>query len=282
MPLTSEDERVFAVFVGRPSNDPTYRESCQRAYNVIMREGAQAKFSKSETTHRRGDFPALNVGVTMGLGATYPTNLDNGPHAAMVERLISNPDIQRLAHFADFAFSLWAPKVYAHYINHIGGLFEKLTYLRRIFPKSIFPAAAFNFGPKVWTRSHRDLLNFPIGWCAIQALGCFDPTKGGQFVLPDLKLVVEFPPNTLILVPSATLTHANIPVRKGESRVSFTQYCSGGLFRFVDNGFRTEKQLQREDPEEYGRIVELKKTHWQWGLSLYSRLEDIVSRVSSQ
>ena len=108
------------------------------------------------------------------------------------------------------------------------------------FNNSVFSTAAFNFGPNVWTFKHQDSANCLFGWCAIQALDHFDPKAGGHLILWDLKKVIEFPPGALILIPSATMTHSNVPVQPGNSRVSFTQYCAGGLFRYVDNGFRTE------------------------------------------
>jgi hypothetical protein len=150
--------------------------------------------------------------------------------------------------------------------------------LRRNFVKSIFPSATFNFGPNVWTFKHRDRLNCPFGWCAIQALGHFDPKLGGHLVLWELKLVIEFPPGSLVLIPSATITHSNVPVQAGDSRVSFTQYCAGGLFRYVDNGFRTEAELAAANPGAYARMLEMKKTRWQIGLGLFSTLDDLLER----
>ncbi|KIM35213.1 hypothetical protein M413DRAFT_48192, partial [Hebeloma cylindrosporum] len=138
-------------------------------------------------------------------------------------------------------FALWNSLVHGYYLRYLKILFEKMPELQRIFERSVFPAAAFNFGPNVWTHKHRDVLNCPFGWCAIQALGRFDPTKGGHLVLWELGLVVEFPPGSLILIPSATLTHSNTPIAEGDVRASFTQYCAGGLFWFVDYGFRKEE-----------------------------------------
>ncbi|KAJ7861100.1 hypothetical protein B0H14DRAFT_2217722, partial [Mycena olivaceomarginata] len=63
----------------------------------------------------------------------------------------------------------------------------------------------------------------------------------------DLRLVIEFPPGALILLPSATLAHWNVP----DKRISFTQFTAGGLIRYVDNGFRTQAALEQEDPEEF-------------------------------
>jgi hypothetical protein len=108
----------------------------------------------------------------------------------------------------------------------------------------------------------------------VQALGNFDPEQGGHLVLWDLKLVVEFPAGALILLPSATIAHSNIPVQEGDERVSFTQYTAGGIFRFIDPGFRTQVELAAEDPVEYERVMEEREGRWKKGLSLFSTLED--------
>ncbi len=69
----------------------------------------------------------------------------------------------------------------------------------------IFAAVTFNFSPQTCTFRHTDSANLPFGWCAITALGRFDPRFGGHLVLWDLKLVLDFPPGSTILIPSAIL-----------------------------------------------------------------------------
>ncbi|KAJ3764384.1 hypothetical protein EV360DRAFT_9676, partial [Lentinula raphanica] len=86
---------------------------------------------------------------------------------------------------------------------------------------------------------HRDFLNWPFGWCAITALGRFDPTRTGQLILWELRLVVDFPPAATVLIPSAVITHSNTPVAVDDTRISFTQYTAGPIFRWVENGCRT-------------------------------------------
>ncbi|KAJ7805804.1 hypothetical protein B0H13DRAFT_1670217, partial [Mycena leptocephala] len=151
-----------------------------------------------------------------------------------------------------------------------------LPHLCHPFPRSVFSCAAFNFGPSMWTFKHRDVLNLPFGWCAVQALGVFNAKKGGHLVLWDLKLVVEFPPGALILLPSATVAHSNIPVQAGEEHVSFTQFSAGGLFRHVDNGFQMQEELEQPDPEEYARMIELKVSRWEMGLDLFSTVDELL------
>lgn len=159
----------------------------------------------------------------------------------------------------------------------LDALLENDKDLKKPFPRSAYPTAAFNLGPSVCTFKHRDPLNCPFGLCAIQALGDFDPTKGGHFVLWDLGIYIQFPPGSLILIPSATLVHSNTPVAKHESRASFTQYCGSGLFRYVDNGCMTESALKVKDPAKYAQMQEEKAGRWRFGLSCFSTLDELIS-----
>ncbi|KAG6899706.1 hypothetical protein C0993_007717 [Termitomyces sp. T159_Od127] len=110
---------------------------------------------------------------------------------------------------------------------------------------------------------------------AYEALSVFDPKKGSHFVLHNPKLIIKFLPGVLILTPSAALTHANLPVAEGESRMSFPQYCGGGIFCYVVNRYCMETELQNTDPKEYARINSLKKMQWEENLKLYSTFDSL-------
>lgn len=109
--------------------------------------------------------------------------------------------------------------------------------IERTFPNCVFPAATLNAGPRTHTLPHRDYQNYAGGWCAITALGDFDPTKGGHLILWSLGLAIEFPPGCTIMIPSALLMHSNVPTCSGETRYSFTHFFAGQLVHWVDNGF---------------------------------------------
>lgn len=95
-------------------------------------------------------------------------------------------------------------------------LAEHLT-LRTNFVGSIFAACTFNFGPRALTVPHLDFGNLSWGWCAITALGRFDPDFGGHLILWDLRLVIRFPPGSTILIPSALIRHSNVTIRATSS-----------------------------------------------------------------
>ncbi|KAJ6569308.1 hypothetical protein B0H19DRAFT_939373, partial [Mycena capillaripes] len=273
-PLVDVHGRIFAVLVGQPRSEE-YTASVQAAYDAITQEGINARFPAWMCKHRHGLFAAMNVGLSYGKGQTTPSWLRTD-YNDLANRLLANSHIGCMATFASAAFRMWAPRLHSYYREYDEKLRRHHPHLRRPFAKSVFSCAAFNFGPSIWTFKHHDVLNLPFGWCAIQAAGPFNPTKGGHLVLWDLMLVIEFPPGALVLIPSATLSHSNVPVQPGDKHVSFTQFTAGGLFRYVDNGFRTEKELAAEDPAEFERLAALKETRWEMGLGLFSTVDKLL------
>jgi hypothetical protein len=172
----------------------------------------------------------------------------------------------------------YVPAVFDYYHKRTRSFREANTRLKVNWTGSVYSSAACNLGPQVATFFHRDCMNLPFGFCAIHAFGDYDYTKGGHLVLKELKLIIQFPPGALMLVPSATITHGNIPVRDGETRTSFTQYTAGALFRFVDNGFRSEKKFKKRDIKGYRKMLEEKPKRWEMGLGLWSTVDDLLQR----
>ncbi|KAJ3520526.1 hypothetical protein NMY22_g12719 [Coprinellus aureogranulatus] len=125
-------------------------------------------------------------------------------------------------------------------------------------------------------------MNLVFGWCAVTALGDFDYTKGGHLVLIEAQIVIKFPPGATILLSSATVTHANTPVQPGKKRLSFTQYVSGALFCYIDNGFRTKATFEKEDPEGYAAMMEENAARWKMGLGLWDTLKELLAHANSE
>ncbi|KAF7307924.1 hypothetical protein MKEN_01153300 [Mycena kentingensis (nom. inval.)] len=247
-PLVDSSGRIFAVLAGRPTT-PAYSASTLRALRLLRAAAAHAAAHSVGKANRRGPFTAVTVGISYGQGQTSATPLSS-QNPELAQQLADDQAFQHIASFGSSMLAFWAPNLYEYYRKHNEKLDPKLTQPRP-FPRSVFASATFNLGPNVWTFRHRDVLNLPFGWCAITALGEYDPSKGGHLVLWDLKLVIEFPPGSTILIPSATLAHSNIPVSPEEYRASFTQYTAGGLFRYVDNDFQTEAELASSNPAKF-------------------------------
>lgn len=177
-------------------------------------------------------------------------------------------------------YALWHPKAYRYYKTNLDKLWEIHPELSKpLFPKSIMPTAAFNLGERVTAKIHVDAMNCPFGWCMVTALGSFDSSLGGHLILWELGLALEFPAGACICLPSAIISHSNIPTHEGETRMSFTQYCSGEIFRYIENGFRTDGNLEREDPAILLFRKESRKERLQEGYLMFSTMADLIQGV---
>ncbi|XP_006455830.1 hypothetical protein AGABI2DRAFT_76453, partial [Agaricus bisporus var. bisporus H97] len=130
---------------------------------------------------------------------------------------------------------------------------------------------------------HRDTMNLAFGWCTVVALGWFDSHRGEHLVLHDLKLVISFSHDSLVLIPSAFLWHSNVPIQKHESRASLTFFSPSGLFCFIDNCFHTEKDYVStldEDDENLHQIV--KEHRVRIGVSFYSKVHEVVNPKNAE
>lgn len=162
---------------------------------------------------------------------------------------------------------LFAPRLYEYYDTTLGALCDRDPYLRRNFANNVFGNATFNLGPQTTSLPHHDLLNLAWGWCTITAAGSFDPTRSGHIVLWELRMVIEFPAGSTILIPSAIIRHSNTRVAPEERRYSFTQYSAGGLFRWVEAGFKPAKLLPRTSAKQARQEG---RERWERGVSMLS------------
>ncbi|KAJ7705212.1 hypothetical protein B0H16DRAFT_1403943 [Mycena metata] len=189
--------------------------------------------------------------------------------------LMATRPFQRLAGHTNVIFQAYAPDLHGYYHSTLDRLHRWDKTLKRNFLPtiSVFAAATFNFGPATVTLPHLDFANLAWGWCAITAFGNFDPDKGGHLILWDLMLIIRFPPGSTLFIPSALLRHSNVSIQQGEKRFSFTQFTSAGIFRFVDNNFQTEQEVN-ETPmstAEREARAETRKARWAEGLKMYKK-----------
>lgn len=148
--------------------------------------------------------------------------------------------------------------MYKYYRDTMLGLENAHPLLKRSFENSIFPAVTINFHPKTVAVPHYDYANLGYGWCALTALGRFNPDRGGFLVLVELKKVIRFPPHSTIFLCSAAIQHFNLGISEGEDRFSLVQYAAAGLFRWKENGFcsQEEADVQRSEEEIQGLVEE--------------------------
>ncbi|TFK60486.1 hypothetical protein BDN72DRAFT_779344, partial [Pluteus cervinus] len=285
--ITDKDGRALVVFAGVPHKDEGWKEVIKKAEETmasVRKEGMHAGALPPDVqNHRRGEFVALPVGVTHGNGRPQPGNLLQPPERQkLVDRLLSDPSIQRIAGFQSSVFSYYAPKLYAHFCQRLRRLFEHDTSLEGNFVNSVFPATSFNLGPRTVSLDHTDASNVGYGLCALVSLGNFDSTKGGHLVLFDLGLIVPFPSSSVALLPSGILRHGNTTIQPGEERYSIAQYCAGGLIRWVDYGYKTATALtaKKAKAKRTAVLAALNGTHEERvrdALGLFSKVDELES-----
>ncbi|KAJ6488302.1 hypothetical protein C8R47DRAFT_978900 [Mycena vitilis] len=235
-PVLDAAYRVVAVIGGMP--DPDFMANIHDpAVEAMESARSQASISEEQQSHRRGVFTQLTAGISFGGGQVRPGAINT----AVLCSLLSNDTLIRLAGFATALLAEWAPNPFSFYVEYMGRFHRHYPDLHCPFANGIFSACTFNLGPRTCALGHRDFVNFALGWCPIIAFGDFDYKKGGHLILWDCKLIIEFPPGCTILIPSATVFHSKIPIAPHEHRYSFTQYTAGGLFRWVERGFKSEE-----------------------------------------
>ncbi|KAI0060295.1 hypothetical protein BV25DRAFT_1828099 [Artomyces pyxidatus] len=208
------------------------------------RVGNEETFAVAPEGHRRGTFAVLTAGVSYGGGQVLPGNLVHSvARQEIVDKLLADRDVGRLAAFQSEALAAYFPKSYDDMCEALDALYEHDPDLKPNFVNSAYPTITFNLGPRTVCRRHHDYSNYPGLPYAISVLGNFDPDKGGELVLWGLKIRIRFPSASTALLSSAGVEHGNTPVQEHETRYSATQYFVGGLKRWVRHGFCAASSL---------------------------------------
>lgn len=273
--ILDSKRRIVAMLTGRPM-DTDWDNVIKQAVEALEEAGRSVRWTWEDINHRRGFFAALTTGVSYGGGQTIPANLRNSKsRQKTIDGLLRHPSFLRIAGWGSSQFAFWFPKVFKHYASRLQPLFNRYAHLRHNFSNSIFPACTFNTTPNTIALDHADKGNWAGGPCQITSGGVFDHVKGGHIILFDLKRVIQFPSGSTILIPSASIRHGNTPIQPGETRYSFTQYCAGGLLRWVDCGFRSLRDCAENFSSFYEDIVSNSQRRCQAALDMLSFVDSV-------
>ena len=101
-------------------------------------------------------------------------------------------------------------------------------------------------------------------------------------MLVEAKLIIEFPPGRSIIIPSACITHGNLPICKSENRISMTQYTAGGLVRWLDYGCRSAEKFKKHDRKGKKAMDDKGDERWRDGIKMYSTILELKELWSSK
>ncbi|KAJ7198693.1 hypothetical protein C8J57DRAFT_1073040 [Mycena rebaudengoi] len=282
MLIVDADGFIIAILLGRPE-DPDWDEVMADAVEVlrsVREDGLRwGVFKEEDFDHRRGDgFLPLSFGTSLGGGQRRPGML---AHSRRVRRLIRrirrSKSLRRVFGFHSCGLATFEPKLYQYLVETLGPIYEQDPSLELNFTNSVFPAATVNCGPHAATFEHSDFLNLINGLCGISCGGKFDAKKSALFYMRQLKLVIEFPSASSILIPSSPISHGNTPLQPGETRYSMTQYAAAALFRWSAYGYQTAKSLlsQPGGEELRNRYDGVPGSRWEWALNLFSKYDEL-------
>ena len=202
--------------------------------------------------------------------------------------MLHNPICRAMLIAIAGAFCAWAPKLHQYYIERMRILFQHHPDLiPNLWPPGfpneppLWAGATLNDGPQTVCYRHHDYSNLTWGWCCILCFGKFDFKRGGHFIFWDMKVAIEFPPGSIILMPSAILEHSNATLypEPGCFHYSLTLYTAGGLFRWVENGCRTAAAFEKADPVAKAKVDDAGKHRFATGLGMFSTLEELTGQV---
>ncbi|KAJ7217453.1 hypothetical protein C8J57DRAFT_1095808, partial [Mycena rebaudengoi] len=158
-------------------------------------------------------------------------------NAVEVAILMQTEGLQDVADFQNAIYRAFAPKLHTYSENAVDLIFAHDSELHRVYPGA-FSAAEFHLGGlESPPRLHdKDFLH---GWRALTSFGKYDSRFGGDLILWDEGLVIRFPPGATVLFPAVLMHYSFCMVRDGETLYNFSQYAPAGLFRYIDNGYRS-------------------------------------------
>ncbi|KAJ3833547.1 hypothetical protein F5878DRAFT_402781 [Lentinula raphanica] len=275
-PIVDRNRKIIGVF-GAPS--PEQSATVVRDANAALEQAhEQIYFTAKQKKNRRGDYPAAAYGISFGGGQRRPGILKHSAKtAAILQSLLKDLAFISISDYNNSLLTTFAPRVHQYYSDGLTQLQEWNPRLVRNFPGTSFAACTWNFGPAAVSYPHTDNANVAFGWCSITALGDYNPDLGGHLVLWDLGLIIRFPPGATILIPSALLVHSNVPIQEGEKRYAFVQYTAGGLFRWIDHGFQSYAQWEKNAsaPEKQQYKLD-RKARVRNGYNRFSTFSEIV------
>ncbi|KAL0568064.1 hypothetical protein V5O48_013925 [Marasmius crinis-equi] len=263
------DENNVPIFVlGGFPDDTKWPVAVEKIRTLLAKLEMLLRFSRSRA-HRRGVYLTISLGISFGGGQLHPGNFDQSTHnLPLLNELRADESMQQVARYMDHLMASYFPRLHALYTNILQQLQIDNPELEANFERCCFAALNINFGSAVTLR-HTDFLNLLFGQCAVFPVGDYDYKCGGHLVLWDLKLAVQFPPGTVILLPSALLEHCNTAISSTESRTSVTCYSASGLFRWVTNGYMSDKEFtSRANQQMLSRWRSYRDDLWSIGLDI--------------
>jgi hypothetical protein len=161
------------------------------------------------------------------------------------------------------------PELYAYYDQTLESICTLTPQCN--FPVKDLPFASYtlNVGRQCICNVHVDGNNLVSGLCLVIPFGDFNHQNGGHLILHELRMVLELPPGSIVLFPSAIISHENVGIAPHEERRAFTAFTPGSMFQWVEDCFdRVPKFPNEEAKKRYGLEA------WSTGISRFPHITE--------
>jgi hypothetical protein len=148
------------------------------------------------------------------------------------------------------------PEQYSYYDQTLESICALTPECEFPFKDLPFSSYTFNVGKQCICNTHVDGHNLVSGLCLVMPFGNFNFQNGGHLILHELRMVMQLSPGSIILFPSAIISHENIAIGPLEERQAFTAYTPGSMFQWVENAFnRVPKFSNEQERVKYGNAA---------------------------
>ncbi|KAF7342991.1 hypothetical protein MVEN_01729200 [Mycena venus] len=218
IPIINSHGGIIVILGGMPRDIKNGKTVTNGAAKLMEDNAHRLSVSEEQLNHccAHGSYPSIARGVSHGGGQTEPGNLQtNKKNKQITDELLTHE------HFGfPILFWMFAPLLAMFFQVQMG-----LLTASKPFPLIL-------------------LILLGGGGAPSRPSVASTPDRGGHLILWDLKLIIRFPLGSTVLTPSTLICHSNVPIAVDKFRVSFTQYTASGLFRWIQNGFKTDEQFE--------------------------------------
>ncbi|KAJ7294041.1 hypothetical protein C8J57DRAFT_1041480 [Mycena rebaudengoi] len=241
-PIADTKGRVVAVLIDHPAEKTEWAEIVRKATLALKNTTKNTEYNAVPDD---GNTPnSLRAGLEYGGDRPAPINI----HHKSFDNLIEICDLccprafQAIAEWQNDVYCAFAPRLAEHveYVKY--QVLNDDFCLCDNFFGGPFATSEFFFGSSK-SPPWLDNCDMLWGWRALCVLGDYDKSRE-QLILWEEKCIIAMPTCAMILFPSAFMHYSFTAIRPGETQYHFTQYSHAGLFRFVENGFHSDKVFE--------------------------------------
>ncbi|KAK1215437.1 hypothetical protein PQX77_021976 [Marasmius sp. AFHP31] len=182
--LATADGTVVGICYPPNTKDAQLEEQEKEGAEALEHLVKTIHLSPKEKTNDRGTSPALARGISHGGGQEEPTMRSHSRAVnGALDSLASLPIFNRYSGIANHCLKFYAPNAHEMQEENLRKLLQHHPHLKENFNDTVFAACTWNIGPQFVSYPHVDSNNYPFTWCAITAMGDFNPDLGGHLIL---------------------------------------------------------------------------------------------------